>query len=168
MRATALHGKRSKHRPGGVDRPGHSRYLCIIAAAIVCVLGSQASVALAGSLKRFDIEQQSLSTALNEFARQSDRQILFSTAVANAKRTHGIRGDLEPEDALRQLLKGTGLTFRVTSDNTILVESSHPGDTANVPTPQSSVRLAQVGREQSTSSASYTDQNSPEDSVQRA
>jgi outer membrane receptor protein involved in Fe transport len=168
MKATALHGKRSKHRLGSIDRPGPSRCLCLIAAAIFCVLGSQASVALAGSLKRFDIEQQSLSTALNEFARQSDRQILFSTAVANAKRTHGIRGDLEPEDALRQLLKGTGLTFRVTSDNTILVESSHPGDTANVPTPESSVRLAQVGSAQRTSPESYTDQNSPEDSVQRA
>jgi iron complex outermembrane receptor protein len=168
MKATALHGRRSKHRLGGADRSGPGRCLCIIAAAIFCVLGSQSSVALAGSLKRFDIEQQSLSTALNEFARQSDRQILFSTAVANAKRTHGIRGDLEPEDALRRLLKGTGLTFRVTSDHTILVESSHPGDTANVLTPESSVRLAQVGSAQSTSSAGYTAQNSPEDSVQRS
>ena len=167
MKSTALHGKGSKHNLRGADRSKPGKGLCAIAAAVLFFLGTQSSVALAGGLKLFNIEQQSLSTALNEFARQSDRQILFSTDVANAKRTRGIKGELEPEAALRQLLKGTGLTFRVTADDTILVESAHSGDTANVPTPASSVRLAQIGSAQSTSTSSYTDQNSREDSGQR-
>ena len=102
MKVTALQGQRFQHRAAarGVGVAGVlGKCLCFIAVAVFCVLGSQASVALAGGLKNFNIEQQSLSSALNEFARQSDRQILFSTAVANAKRTRGIKGDLEPEEA---------------------------------------------------------------------
>ncbi len=68
-----------------------------------------------------------LASALNEFARQSDRQILFSTEAAGTKHTDGVMGDLAPDAALRILLQGTGLSFRVTSDNTILIEQTHDG-----------------------------------------
>ena len=76
--------------------------------------------------RHFDIPAQDMQSALNEFARQSDRQILFSTDVAASKRTAGVKGELEPEAALKQLLKGTGLTFRVTADRAILVENPNP------------------------------------------
>jgi iron complex outermembrane recepter protein len=90
----------------------------------------------------FAIEEQALATALQQFAQQSDRQILFSTEVVRAKRTLGIKGELEPEAALRVLLQGTGLTFRVTPDQTILVDES--GETARVPLSLGSLRLAQA------------------------
>ncbi len=86
--------------------------------------------AAADSIRHFDIETQALATALGEFARQSDRQILFSTEVVDAKRTDSLKGDLEPEAALRELLKGTGLTYRVTADNTILVDHPRAGKAA--------------------------------------
>jgi outer membrane receptor protein involved in Fe transport len=76
--------------------------------------------------RSFDIPAQDMQSALNEFARQSDRQILFSTDVAASRHTAGVKGQLAPEAALEQLLKGTGLRFRVTADRAILVESTDP------------------------------------------
>src|SRR5882724_82942 len=113
------------------------------ALAITLAFCTQVCVAAADP-KAFDIERGNLASALTQFAAQSDRQILFSTDTVAAKRSNPIKGELEPEAALRQLLKGTGLTYRVTSDNTILVETPRPGDTANLPV-SASVRLAQVG-----------------------
>jgi iron complex outermembrane receptor protein len=82
-----------------------------------------AAVARADDVARhFDIPAQDMQSALSEFARQSDRQILFSTDVAASKRSVAVKGELEPEAALKRLLKGTGLTFRVTADRAILVE----------------------------------------------
>lgn len=106
-------------------------------ASVVCVAASPGS-------QSFDIDAQNLASALAEFARQSDRQILFSTEVADDKRTQGVSGRLSPEEALRRLLEGTGLTYRITSDNTILVESARPSAVSgDAPVRESRLRLAQ-------------------------
>jgi len=93
----------------------------ILAATLALFLALPA-LARADGEKAFNIQRQVLSSALHEFARQSDRQILFSTDIVVSKQTAGVRGDLQPEAALQELLKGTGLTFRITTDNTILIE----------------------------------------------
>jgi TonB-dependent receptor len=112
--------------------------------AIFLALCSQAALAAADEPKAFDIERQSLAAALNQFAAQSDRQILFSTEAVASKRSTTVQGELEPEAALRQLLQGTGLTYRVTTHDTILVELQRSGATANLPSP-SPIRLARAG-----------------------
>jgi TonB-dependent receptor len=136
------------------------------ALALLLALCSQASIAAADDLKAFDIERQSLAAALNQFAAQSDRQILFSTEAVASKRTRGIKGELEPEVALRELLDGTGLTYRVTADQTILVENLRSGGTANVPVP-ASIHLAEAGGAESTAStvpATSEHNSDPQDS----
>jgi len=105
----------------------------LMAAAAAMVLGNASTRAAASSPpKHFDIGTQPLSAALSDFAKQSDRQILFSTEVVDDKQTAGFKGDLQPEAALKILLKGTGLTFRVTPDATILIEYPRQGESANV------------------------------------
>jgi len=134
------------HRPS-TDRHSRAalRMLCVATLAFL-TFAAGVSTASADGVKTFNIEQQTLSSALNEFARQSDRQILFSADIVRSKKARSIKGDLEPEAALRLLLKGTGLIFRVTPDNTILVEAAGAGgDTANVPVSSQSVRVAQAG-----------------------
>lgn len=122
------------------------------ALALLLTLCSQASIAAADNPRSFDIERQSLAAALNQFAAQSDRQILFSTEAVASKRSAGVKGELEPEMALRELLQGTGLTYRVTGDQTILVESARAGGTANLPVP-AAIRLALAGGAESSSTA---------------
>jgi iron complex outermembrane receptor protein len=118
--------------------------------ALSCSFCLQLSVAAADTPKLFNIEREDLALALNQFAAQSDRQILFSTEAVDSKSSTEIKGELQPEVALRQLLKGTGLTYRVTSDKTILVEKRQAGDTANPPQ-QSPLRLAEAGGSESVS-----------------
>lgn len=101
--------------------------LTMLVAAAVGMVASIAGPARAeGDARHFDIPAQDMQSALNEFARQSDRQILFSTSVSTGKRTGGVKGELEPEAALERLLMGSGLTFRVTADRAILVENAKP------------------------------------------
>ena len=128
---------------------------------VFLTLCTQTSVASADNPKVFDIESQNLAAALTQFAAQSDRQILFSTEVADSKRSNGVKGELEPEIALHQLLKGTGLTYRVTTDSTILVEPSRSGDTTTLPVP-GTMRLVQAGGSEVSSQVHTTssDQNS--------
>ncbi len=97
----------------------------VAAMTLALVMLTQVSAADENA-KHFDIATQPLATALGEFARQSGRQILFSTEVAADKRTGGVKGELEPEAALRALLKGTGLTYRITADDTLLVDRPQP------------------------------------------
>ena len=70
---------------------------------------------------RFDIDEQPLKTALTEFARQSDREILFATDVVVDKQAPTVTGIYEPEDALNLLLADTGLEYSVTGSDTFLV-----------------------------------------------
>ena len=73
------------------------------------------------SAHHFDIGAQSLSSALNEFARQSQQQILFAPDVVAQKLSSPLRGDMQPLAALEVLLKDSGLTFKTTPSGAILV-----------------------------------------------
>lgn len=86
---------------------------------------------------RFDIEQQSLKSALTEFARQSDREILYSTDVVADREAPPVEGIYEPEEALDLLLADTGLDYSVTASETFLVnDAGGDRDSGNVnPTP---------------------------------
>ena len=114
------------------------------ALAVCLALYARVSGAAAEEPKAFNIVRQTLATALTQFAAQSDHQILFSSEAVASKYNTAVRGELEPQAALRQLLKGTGLTYRITADETILVEAARSGGVANVPSPRS-IRLAEAG-----------------------
>ena len=107
----------------------------LIAASFALIL-TRGAAAADSRAQEFDIASQPLSAALAEFARQSDRQILFSTAVAASKTTAGVKGNIEAEAALRELLNGTDLTYSITSDGAILVESARVRETSWVPNPE--------------------------------
>ncbi len=101
-----------------------SRLALVLRVLIACVALASIGTATAAAEKRvrFNIAPQDLLTALTQFARQSDQELLFSTDVAASKRTGGVTGEFAPTDALRALLEGTGLGYRVTNENTILIE----------------------------------------------
>ncbi|WP_255587117.1 TonB-dependent receptor domain-containing protein [Hephaestia mangrovi] len=61
---------------------------------------------------RFDIPKASLADALALFARQSKRQLLFSPFDVRGRRASPVHGLIDPDDALRQLLAGTGFHSR--------------------------------------------------------
>ena len=69
----------------------------------------------------FQISEQPLNSALNEFARQSDRGIFYASGVVDGIYANGVDGKYEPEDALELLLGDSGLEYSVTASDTFLV-----------------------------------------------
>jgi iron complex outermembrane recepter protein len=75
-------------------------------------------------LVSFDIESQSLGSALNAFAIQSHQTILFTPEITKGKTSRGIKGTKTPGEALAQLLLGTGLVISRSAEGIILVAAA--------------------------------------------
>jgi outer membrane receptor protein involved in Fe transport len=87
----------------------------------------------------FHIKAQDVSTALTEFARQANLQILFKSDRVKGYKTNAIAGEYEAADAIAMLLKDTGLTAWVREGNVLVVDSEK-----NRPVSSDSSNVAQV------------------------
>jgi len=70
----------------------------------------------------FSIPSQPLADALTTFGQQAGLQVTLNASITAGLSTRGVSGTYEPEAALRILLEGTGLTYRFTNANTVMVE----------------------------------------------
>lgn len=71
-----------------------------------------------------EIPPQSLTDALALFGRQSGMQVSVDADLVRGKTSLGTEGTMAPEEALTQLLAGTGISFRMTGGNTALLEKA--------------------------------------------
>jgi outer membrane receptor protein involved in Fe transport len=81
-------------------------------------------------LKSYSIEREDLGAALRAFAMISGRDVVFDPAQVKGKYTQGVRGQLNDEAALRQLLAGSGLSFERTATGGFAVRATR--DTPDV------------------------------------
>ena len=93
-------------------------------AAVVCL--SVAGVALAdpasAAIKKFtNIPAQELGSALQTLAQEHDVQLVYLSEGIDKLKTQGAVGDLTAEEALKKLLRGTGLSYRYLDEKTITV-----------------------------------------------
>ena len=58
-----------------------------------------------------DVPAQSLGSALQEFGRQTNLQVLYSPTDVEGKRSNAVKGKLDPDRAITTLLKGTGIGY---------------------------------------------------------
>ncbi|MFN7055668.1 TonB-dependent receptor domain-containing protein [Hyphomonas sp.] len=72
----------------------------------------------------FSVPPGALSQALNEFSRQSSREILVASDLVSGKQSAGLSGRFEPEDALSHLLTNAGLSYRVTPSEVFLIDAA--------------------------------------------
>ncbi len=79
--------------------------------ASVCLI---AMTARADGLHRFDIPAGALPAGLKRFSAAADIQILFDPAIAQGHVGAEVHGNLGDEAALKRLLTGSGLTYRIT------------------------------------------------------
>jgi iron complex outermembrane receptor protein len=99
-----------------------------VTATAVCLsfIGScWASDADAAMRKPVDIPAEGLGPALQTLARARGLQIIYLSGAVDSLRTQGAAGDLTAEEALTQLLNGTGLSFRYLDSNTVTVFASN-------------------------------------------
>jgi outer membrane receptor protein involved in Fe transport len=108
-----------------------------IAVLVRCLaLSMLGNSALAESaLHHFNIHTQSTASALNEFARQANITLVFSSTLVAKHQTVGVQGDFTLQAALRKLLEGTGLSFTQLSETTIAIGSESKTDVSDRPLP---------------------------------
>jgi iron complex outermembrane receptor protein len=99
----------------------HASAALLGAAIAVCVPG----VALADN-QQYNIPAGSLATALNRLAETGGLQLVYDTAIAGGIQSKGLNGKYTPEAALQQLLGSSGLSYRMTGDNTVVIEKLPP------------------------------------------
>ena len=126
-------------------REAKRRHAWMASAAMALTLAcaaapSTTSAAPAAVVRTFDIPARDLADALRAFGDVSDTQILFSKRLVAGRRSPAVQGRFSDDEALRRLLADTGLTWRRTAANVILVTEAK----AASPRVQR-VRLAQAG-----------------------
>ena len=77
--------------------------------------------------QQFEIPPQDLTSALNAFAETTRLQVSFPAEIANGKTSPGVQGQYTPMQALRKLLEGSGLDYRITQNQSITLEEPRAG-----------------------------------------
>lgn len=93
--------------------------LSVAPLTLLCALMSGLAVA---DPHQFDIAPQPLATALNRLAAQSGLQVIFDGSLVTGKSSPGVVGSKEPQAALAEVLKGSGLTWRATGGSSVTLE----------------------------------------------
>src|SRR3546814_1896525 len=71
----------------------------------------------------FNIPRGKLKNAIDAYARQTGRQVIYKAdEIANAH-SRGVRGNISPDEALAKLLQGTGFSYRTDSSGAIAIVS---------------------------------------------
>lgn len=72
-------------------------------------------------VRNYNISAGSLSKALNQLATVSGRYLISRSDIVKGKRTQGVKGKYSLSEALNSLLIGTGLTYQIGKDNSIVL-----------------------------------------------
>ncbi len=117
------------------DRVGASLYWALMCATAVGVVPAavpsayaQGTEAGSAAEQGFAIAPQPLSSALTEFGRQSGMQISAPSALISGFEAPGVSGSMSADQALRQLLGGTGLVYRREAGGIVIFSPGAPDD----------------------------------------
>ncbi|MFS2047287.1 STN domain-containing protein, partial [Stenotrophomonas geniculata] len=74
------------------------------------------------AVQRFDIPAQPLDEALRSYMRQSGVQVVYPATLAQGVTSRAVKGSLPANEALQQLLQGSGLAVRRVSADAVTLE----------------------------------------------
>ena len=93
-----------------------------VAAVCLALVGlSGTAESQAAVRKQTHIPAQGLGLALQNLAKERSFQLVYVSEEVDALSTRGAVGQFTPEEALAQLLAGTGLTFKYLNDHTVTI-----------------------------------------------
>ena len=100
-------------------RAVRSKSLALLTPSLLaCALA--ASMSAHAEPVQLNIPSQGLVGALNTLAKQADLQLLYSPETVRNTTAPAVRGNMEPEQALRLLLRDSGLTYQIDGHTVIL------------------------------------------------
>jgi iron complex outermembrane recepter protein len=97
---------------------------------IACLAICMTANAMAAEIV-FEIEAGLAPSTLKQFAAQAHVQLLFDYKAVQSLKTPEVHGQLEPADALKILLQGSGFTFHQVNDHTIAVMATGSAHTTS-------------------------------------
>src|SRR5262249_12257883 len=105
-------------------RDGGTLMRIAVATAVACLtIASLSAVADAqASIKQFtDIPAQGLGAALQTLAKERQISVVYVSEEIASRQTAGAVGELTADEALTELLQGSGLTYRYVDDETVTI-----------------------------------------------
>jgi iron complex outermembrane receptor protein len=81
-------------------------FILSVSVCIGCVLSADIRA------EEFNIPHEDLSVALEAYATQTGTQFVYASSALRGIRTMGVKGNISPDAALSELLRGTGFTSR--------------------------------------------------------
>lgn len=113
------------------------------AAVFLCIIGLCVADGVHASIrKQTNIPAEGLGLALQTLAKDRNFQIVYVSEQINALRTAGAVGEFTPEEALKRLLNGTGLTFKYLDENTVTIVPAGSGPDTSQPAPAGSLDMS--------------------------
>ena len=113
--------------------------LGLLGGVLLPLLPASPAFAQATTQRDFAIPAGPLPRALSAFAAATGTQLLYSPELAAGRNSPGVSGRMEPSEALRRLLAGTGLTARFTGPGAATLApapASAPAASDEVPVPE--------------------------------
>ncbi|WP_155955215.1 TonB-dependent receptor domain-containing protein [Rhodomicrobium udaipurense] len=87
---------------------------------------------------RLSVPAGALESALLALGRQANLRLVYSSSLTSGKVTHGVSGQQTPQNAVAQLLAGTGLGYTFTGSNTVRIYDPSAGASSS---PDGAVQL---------------------------
>lgn len=96
------------------------------------------------TVRAFNIPAQPLASALNAFGRQSGLQVTLASSTTRGITSRPVSGSFTSQQALAQMLEGTGIPFRINSDRTAVVGARQATNDAGGALPAGAIPLDQI------------------------
>lgn len=113
--------------------------LCALALTMPLMAQAQAQVV------EFNIQAQPLGSALQEFGRQTNLQVLYSPDEVKGLRSNEVRGNLDPTTAIARMLQGTGINYDLQGSTVVLRSRNNANALDLAPTHISAARESAWG-----------------------
>ena len=116
-----------------------------VAVVSLSIIGLAVADDVRASIRRpTNIPAQGLGPALQALAKDRNFQVVYVSEEVNSLRTHGAVGEFTSEEALKQLLNGTGMTYRYLDEKTVTIVrvAGSPAPPGSAPAPVGTVPVA--------------------------
>ena len=99
-------------------------FIFTIALVLLAQVQSMAAGQMDASELTYDIKAQSLKAALESYQKTSGINLAYSDDLVEEKISNGVHGTKTQAQALKKILKGTGLTYMVTNHGTVVLKEN--------------------------------------------
>jgi hypothetical protein len=102
--------------------------MCLFVSILVLIFLGQVQSTAAGQMDTsqltYNIEAQSLKSALEIYQKTSGLNLAYSDDLVQGKMTDGVDGKNTTTQALKKILKDTGLTYTITNQGTVVLRKN--------------------------------------------